>query len=227
MKITRRDLGVLLIIAGILIAFLSYKMSFEGTLEEIDAIQAEQDKLNKEIADLQPLVDAAPRYEKEMKDMDEKTVKIMNEFAPDIWQEDNIMYVVEILDELNTKIPSFSAAPAVVVQTVDGTGALAGRSYSLGRATIGATYISESYDDLKAYIDYIYSDKKVKRVIDNINMTFDVTDGKISGSTTIYQYVMNDTTRTYDPVELPDDDLGIESECIFGETEEATEEADE
>ena len=224
MKITRRDLGVLMIIAGILIAFLAYKMSFEGTLEEIDALQDEQKNIQKEIDSVMPLKTAAPIYEANMKKMNENIGKIMDEFAPDIWQEDNIMYVVEVLDNINVKVPNFSAAAATPMQTVDGTGTLAGKKYTLGRAAITATYEAETYNDLKAFLDYIYSDKSVKRIIDNITMAFDIMEGSISGSTTIYQYVMNDDTRKYEKVELPDDDLGIENECIFGETEEAEEE---
>ena len=224
MKITRRDLGVIMIIAGILIAFLAYKMNFEGVLEEIDALQQEQKSIQAEIDSVQPLKAAAPTYEANMKKMEANITSIMNEFAPDIWQEDNIMYVVELLDELNVDVPSFSASPASEVQSVEGTGHLAGKKYTLGKATVNVSYSADTYDDLKSYINYIYSDESVKRVIDNIDMTFNSEDGSVSGSTTIFQYVMNDDTREYDPVELPDDDLGIESECIFGETEEAEEE---
>lgn len=224
MKITRRDLGVLMIIAGILIAFLAYKMSFESTLEEIETLQDEQRSIQAEIDSVTPLKVAAPTYEANMKKMNENIGKIMDEFAPDIWQEDNIMYVVEVLDNINVEVPNFSAAPAAPIQTVDGTGTLAGKKYTLGRAAINATYKAETYEDLKEYINYIYSDETVKRVIDSITMAFDINEGNIAGATTIYQYVMNDDTRKYEPVELPDDDLGIENGCIFGETEEAVEE---
>jgi myosin heavy subunit len=223
MKITRRDLGVLMIIAGIIIAFLGYKMSFEPTQEEIEKLQSEQASIKNEIDSLQPLVKASDTYKANMKTMNENIEKIMSEFASDIWQEDNIMYVVEMLDKLNVKVPTFSAAAATEISSVEGTGNLAGKKYSFGRATISASYTADSYDDMKEFINFVYSDKDVKRVIDSISMTFSPKDGTISGNASIFQYVMNDSTRTYTKAELPDDDLGIESECIFGETEEAEE----
>ena len=225
MKITRRDLGVLMIIAGIIIAFLGYKMSFQPNQEEIEQIQNEEAQLKKDIAELQPIKEDAPKYEKLIKQYQQDLEDIMKEFPADVWQEDNIMYVVELLDneDLHLDIPGFAANPATVTNTVQGAGSFAEKVYTLLRASLSFGYTVDEYADAKAFIDYIYSDKEHKRTLDNISLMFDKETGEISGTTNITQYVITDGSKQYAEQELPDDNLGIESGCIFGETEESEE----
>ena len=224
MKITRRDLGVLMIIAGIIIAFLGWKMSFEPNQEEIETLQNEQAQLKKDIEELQPIVDAAPKYEKLIKQYQQDLEDIMKEFPADVWQEDNIMYVVELLKELNVEISSFSANPASVTKTVAGAGSFANKTYTLKTASLNFGYVADSYQDAKDFVNYIYSDEEHKRAVNTVSFRFDKNSGEINGSVQVSQYVITDGSKEYKEHELPDDNLGIESECIFGETEESEEE---
>lgn len=223
MKITRRDLGVLMILAGILIAFLTYKLSFEKTLEEIDQLQAEQDAIRANIEKLQHYKDASSRYEKAMGDMAKEVTGILDEFPADVWQEDNIAYVVEMLDRkaLQLQVTNFSAEPAALVQKVDGSGALKAKAYTLKKASVTMLYNSHTYDAMKKLINYIYKDEEHKRGIESMSMTFDKETGEIEGTVKFNQYVLTDGNKTYEEAELPtgEDVLGIDSGCIFGETE--------
>lgn len=223
MKITRRDLGVLMIIAGIIIAFLGYKMSFEPNQEEIDTLQSEQAQLKKEIEDLKPFKENAPKWEKLIEEYKKNIKDILDEFPAGVKQEDNIMYVVELLDNLNIEIPSFSSSEAAMAQEIKGAGSLEGTTYQLLTAGLNMVYKVDSYQDMKNMLDYFYSDKEHKRTLDTIGLSFDKETGEVSGNAALTQYVMTDGNKKYEEVKLPLENIGIESECIFGETEESEE----
>lgn len=223
MKITRRDLGVLMIIAGIIIAFLGYKMSFEPNQEEIETLQNEQSQLKKDIEALKPIKEDAPKWEKLIEDYKKNIKDILDEFPAGVKQEDNIMYVVELLDKLNIEIPSFSATEAAMKQEIKGAGSLEGQTYQLLTAGLNMVYKVDAYQDMKDMLDYFYSDKEHKRTLDSIGLSFDKETGEISGSAALTQYVMTDGNKKYEEVELPLEEIGIENGCIFGETEESDE----
>jgi len=223
MKITRRDLGVLMIIAGIIIAFLGYKMSFEPNQEEIEQLQSDQAALKKDIEELKPIKENAPKWEKLIEEYKKNIKDILDEFPAGVKQEDNIMYVVELLDNLNIEIPSFSSSEATMKQEINGAGSLEGTTYQLLTAGLNMVYTVDAYQDMKDMLDYFYSDKEHKRTLDTIGLSFNKETGEVSGSAALTQYVMTDGNKKYEEVKLPLEEIGIESECIFGETEESEE----
>ena len=225
MKITRRDLGVIMILVGILSVFLVYQMNFKDMQTQVEALQEEQKNLKTQIDDLQPVKDNAPFYTSMMERFKDELTDIVAEFPVNILYEDGIMYVVELEEneDFNVSIPSFTVSEAAVSQTVEGAGSLTGLTYTLGQSTMSFSYTADSYQDMKDFVDYVYSDVDNKRTITNVSMVFDNTTGEVSGSVNINMYVMSDGSSAYEQIELPLDSLGVEN--IFGEVQET--EADE
>lgn len=224
MKITRRDLGVIMILVGFFAAFLVYQLYFTDMQTQVEALQEEQKSLKTQISELQPVVDDAPYYESEMERFQTDISDMMDEFSVDVLYEDGIMYVVELEENLAISIPSFSTTEASVSDTVEGAGSLAGYNYTLASSSLSFSYTLDSYDDMKDFVNYIYDDKENKRTITSISMSFGSTTGEITGSVVINTYAMSDGVKDYEEQDLPLDDLGVEN--IFGEIEE-TEEAEE
>lgn len=224
MKITRRDLGVIMILVGIMAIFLTYRLSFTKKQAEVEALQAEQASLRSQIDELQPIKDAADFYEKEMERFEKEIKETVEEYPVNVLFEDGIMYVVGIVDEMDVKIPNLTFTPSTAVSTVEGTGSFAGRTFELLRASESMTYTAADYDTLKELLKYIYSDENNKKTITAISMTFDSATGEISGSLNVNMFAMSDGSRLYEPVELPLDKLGLEH--IFGEVVEKAENAD-
>ncbi len=223
MKITRRDLGVIMILVGILSVFLVYQMNFRDMQTQVEALQEEQKTLNSQIDELQPVKDNAPFYTSEMERFKDELTDIVAEFPVNILYEDGIMYVVELEEneDFNVSIPSFTVSEAAVSQTVEGAGSLTGYTYTLGQSTLNFSYTVDSYEDMKEFVNYIYSDTDNKRTIPTISMMFNTETGSITGSININMYVMSDGTTPYEQIELPLDDLGVEN--IFGEISEEEE----
>lgn len=224
MKITRRDLGVILILVGILSVFLVYQMSFTKMQKEVETLQTEQKNIKKQIDELQPVKDNADFYKKEMEKFSKDIDGMISEFPVNILYEDGIMYVVELEDKLPVSIPSFTVNEATVTNSVEGQGSLAGKNYVLGKSTLYFTYTIDTYEDMKDFIDYVYADEENKRVISNVSMVFSKSTGEISGSISLNMFAMSDGTTPYESFDLPLENLGVDN--IFGEVEESEEDVE-
>jgi hypothetical protein len=223
MKITRRDLGVILILVGILSVFLTYQMYFSSKQSEIEALQTEQKNLTKEINELQPVVDDAPFYQSEMERFVKEVSDMVQEFPVQIWYEDGILYVIEMEENLDVTIPDFTPTQSMdnLLSMVEGAGNFTGNTYSLYQASISMTYEAAGYDELKDVLNYIYDDEDNKRVITSVNFNFDETTGEISGSMNINMYAMDDGSRVYTEQKLDNSNAGVDQ--IFGEVLESEE----
>ncbi len=224
MKITKRDLGVLMILVGLLVAFLTYQMSFTKTMDEVEKLQEEQKTLTQKIKEIEPVKQKKAFYESEMARYAEEIKKIVAEYPVNIIYEDGIMYVVDMREEVGTKVSVLTVNPAAVVSSVtDGDG----KEYKLLKATESMTYESSDYAELKDLLNYIYKESEFKNIITAVSMSFNNKEGSVTGALNISLYAMDDGSRVYEPVEIPEevfaeDNIGVDS--IFGETEEAEEE---
>ena len=224
MKITKRDLGVLMILVGVLVAFITYQMSFTKTMAEVEKLQEDQKVLSQKIKDLEPIKQQKDFYEAEMLRYAQEIEDIVAEYPVNVIYEDGIMYIVNMRDEIGTKVTSLTVNPATVVNSVkDGDG----KEYKLLKATESLAYEASDYAELKDLLNYIYKENEFKNIITAVSMSFNTTKGSIAGSLNISLYAMDDGSRVYEPIEIPEevfaeDNIGVDS--IFGETEEAEEE---
>lgn len=224
MKITKRDIGVLMILVGILVAFLVYQTSFKTTMEEVEALQNEQNKLRSQIKDLEPIKANAPFYQSEMARYEKEIEDLVAAYPVDIIYEDGIMYIVNLMEEVDVDFSTLTVKPAAnnVISSVEGNA----KRYSLTCAELSGRYDADDYDSLKELLDYIYQNGEFKNTITSVSMLFDDKEGNITGSLNVNMYVLTDGTKIYTPVEIPidftdDENTGVE--CIFGETVEAEE----
>ncbi len=224
MKITRRDLGVIMILVGIIAIFLTYQMYFTDMQTQVEALQEEQKSLKAQITELQPVVDDAEFYEAEMDRFVEEVEEMMDEYPVNVLYEDGIIYIVNLTEELDVEVTNLTVAEALSSNSVEGAGIFDGSTYELLRATETISYTAADYDTLKELLDYIYADENSKKTITSVTMSFNDQTGEITGSLNVSVFAMSDGTREYEDVDLPLDSLGID--CIFGEVEE-TEESDE
>lgn len=221
MKITRRDLGVIMILVGVLAVFLVYQLSFTKMQTKVEDLQNEQKNIKAQINELQPVKDNAPFYEKMMEQFLEELNKKTEEFPVQVRYEDGIMYVVELEDKVGVEISSFTASESSVVSSIEGTGSLLGHNYTLGIASLSFNYAVEDYDTMKEFLNYIYADKNNKRTITTVSISFDKKTGKINGAIDINMFALSDGIRTYEEQDLPIDKQGVG--VIFGDVEEENE----
>jgi len=217
-----------MILVGILVAFLVYQTSFKTTMEEVEALQNEQNSLRSQIKDLEPIKANAPFYQSEMARYEKEIEDLVAAYPVDIIYEDGIMYIVNLMEEVDVDFATLTVKPAAsnVISSVDGNA----KRYSLTCAELATKYDAADYDSLKELLDYIYKNENFKNTITSVSMSFDKEEGTISGALNVNMYVLTDGTKIYEPVEIPidfDDEENTGVDCIFGETVEAEETKEE
>lgn len=220
MRVTRRDIKVILLLIGILAAFITYQFYFKTKLDDIQVQEDKITALKAEIEDLEKKKAFESVYRKQMADQDKEVEEKISEFPADQWYEDGIVFLDymerrHILKEDKEKIKiyfnKYGFTEATTVESVIGQLNTYDRRISLLDATTKAEFISD-YDGLKEMIRVIYgkdaeTGSKIKRMIRTMNVevkwngTF-----ALEGDIEFSSFAMADAgskKREYTPVKVP------------------------
>lgn len=222
MKITRRDLGVILVLIGLIAVFVVYRTVFTTKQTEIENLEAQEIELREKIAELQAKKDNEQFYLDEIARMSSEVSDIMGEFPSKQLYEDGIMYLNELEETFDVRIPTYTVTESSVISTTDGTLDGEAKSFSLASASVAINCTVSDYDEMKNLIDYIYSDENVRRDIQSVSFSMDNSTGEITMDASYNVFSMNDNTREYEEQKLEDVELSVEN--IFGEVVEEEEE---
>ncbi|MCR5530620.1 MAG: hypothetical protein K6F26_02080 [Lachnospiraceae bacterium] len=233
MKVSKRDISILLIALGLIGAFCVYQFYFRGAMdkkktyeEETKTLQTRLDKLNgvdenKLVAQMaaqsEALRDKAKGYP--IKYLYEDLIMYLND-----WQE--LPY-----DEIYTEIYNF---PEYEITETEMQEPLTGildwdqskrvpieATYYVGKATIEANYETNGYKAFKDMLNKIYLDPKPK-TIREVSAAFAGETGYVSGYIEVdffnadYVAQEGEEKNTYEPVKIDDVKKGVEN--IFGPT---------
>ena len=223
MKITRRDLGVIMILVGVLAVFLTYRMYYAGKQTEVDNISKQIVELNSQIKELEPKVEREGTYRKEMENMSSEIKDILKEFKAKQLYEDGIMYIDEMQQKFDILIPSFTVSESTVSRTAEGSVNGEAANVILGYSSVNFNGTTK-YDEFKNIVNYVYEDKDSKKDILAVSLSFDNKTGIVNLSMNYNVYVMDDGSREYKKQEIPEKDMSVD--CIFGEVIDSKEETD-
>lgn len=223
MKVSKRDISILLFVLGAIAAFCVYQFYFRNALnqkktyeEENQSLQTRLDKLNN-IDENAVIADMAAKANE---------LSVRAEAYPAAYQyEDIIMYLnawqVLPYDEMyNFKSYAIEeSAPVDVVGGVidwDQTNRTPiSANYVFSKAMVTANYGTNSYKAFKDMINKIYLDP-LPKTISAVSATMDGATGFISGQISIDFFNVQNGSNVYTPVEIKDVDSGVTN--IFGPT---------
>lgn len=234
MKLTRRDVSVLLYIVAILAVFLTYQFYYSSTVESAEEVLTECNSLQAQVNELKAKVDNQPIYEAEIEDMKEGIAEVLDLYPSTISEEDIILYVQELNEELNMGIDSVSFSSATPIYSVVGSGHAEEYSFLAESISVNINYTTD-YDGLKRIVNYINDDPD-HRVISSISIgvsTVEVEDESgnldedaieqiaqtgsttsISGSLSLTLYLIDgkpaDLEDTENRYELPEVEHGVD-----------------
>lgn len=121
MKISKKDIQLLIALVGILIAAAAYFLVFTKYMEKADAIENENLTLASEVTRLETLDAKKDTYAQHTKEMKADITEFENRFPADILEEDSIMTVKIMEDSTNTTVASISIGePTEVVYGQNG-----------------------------------------------------------------------------------------------------------
>lgn len=110
MKVSKRDIVLLIALAGVLIAVCSYFFVFRPYGEKTKALETENAELQKRVAELQELKDNEPIYVEQTTLMATEIERIYSEFPVDVKTEDVIMLAVDLANSAPLEVKSISLA---------------------------------------------------------------------------------------------------------------------
>ena len=103
MRVTRRDIKVILLLIGILSAFITYQFYLKSKLEDIDKVKDQITTLKAEIDDLRIKKRSENLFREQMGNQEKEVNAKIAEFPESQWYEDGILFLnyLEKRHELN------------------------------------------------------------------------------------------------------------------------------
>ena len=215
MKVSKRDISILLIALGLIGAFAVFQFYFRGALEKKNNFETENKSLEQRLRDLQG-VDPDQKIG-DMASRKKEVEEAIKEYKSYYLYEDLIMYMYNMQElpynEVYTEMYNFPVYAITETQyedTVSGVGGWEGGdgghatevSYAFGKATIDATYNTNNYKAFKDMINKVYTDKEPK-AIQKITGLMERETGYVNGSIVIDFYNVLGSQINHTDVVIP------------------------
>lgn len=223
MKVSKRDIGILLFVIGAIAAFCVYQFYFRGAMNSKKTYEDEskqlQQRLNKYLNVDENAVIA--EMAKNAEDLSKKA-----EIYPAAYRyEDIIMYLDKWQSLPYEEMYYFKTYTIEETQVSNVVGGIIDwdqtnripieTSYMFSSANLKTTFGTNSYKGFKDMVNKIYLDPAPK-TIRTLNAVFDASTGFIAGDITIDFFNVHNGNNVYVPVEIGDVKTGVEN--IFGPT---------
>lgn len=121
MKVSKRDILILIGFLGILIGVCSFLFVFQPTMEKADALQQENMELQSRIADLQSKKNNKDTYESETAKMEQEMKEIYQLFPVDVREENAILLAINQELVAPLKVDSITIDALLEVPFLEGT----------------------------------------------------------------------------------------------------------
>ena len=219
MKVSKKEIYLLLALVGIGIAFCSWQFGFKKINARTDELNAETDVLKVEISKYTAVKDNIELYNTGIEDATNHIADVLYDFPAMVMEEDMIMFgrsLEKSIDDTTVSTVSFGAPSNVYVVTSHPVEAsTVPISYSLYNNAITVSY-QTSYEGFKEIVDYIRSNKN-RMTMENFSLAYDEATGLLTASTAVNMYSVTGTDKEYTQQNLSGVGLGLDN--IFGTIE--------
>ncbi|MDD3347406.1 hypothetical protein [Oscillibacter sp.] len=218
MKISRNDLKMLLVLAGLVVFLALYFGIFLPFQEKTETVNAAISQLEPQLAELEDYNRDLATYEQGVKDY-RRTIKNELAFYPaDVKDEDFLVYLLDMEKKIGFTMESVTFdAPGMLLQfpcvvEQDGADEIADlTAYRIGAVMTGQL----SYPQLKQCIRYLY-ESPTRTALDTVSVSYNAETGLLSGSFNISKYYLTWDSAKYMPAALPGSGKGVSD--LFGTT---------
>ena len=207
MKLSKRDKGLLLGLLGILLAVASYVLVYTPTVEKHEALKVELAKLEQREAELMELEKNLPFYKEQIVVYQEQYEEVVVNFPAELKPENEIMYAVELENELEVQFATLSYGNPTEFLATDKNAGLTAYNTPLSMNYNG------SYQGLKDVIEYTAKQQN-RMVVDSVTAAYDSATGMLAGMMTINMYTVEGTEAIYVAPYVPAMNIGVTN--IFG-----------
>lgn len=218
MKVSKRDIKLLLVLAGLLIFLGLYFGMFTRYQEKTAAVNAS-------IGEMEPKLEELEGYYKNLSTDEQgvadahKAIQNELEFYPaGIKDEDFLVSLLDMEKKIGFTMESVSFdAPSLLLQFPCAVGQQSEETVvDMSAYRAGVVMTNQlTYPQLKQCIDYIYNSPQ-RTALDSVSVSFNSETGKLTGSFSIAKYYLTWDGAKYTPANLPIVNKGVAD--LFGTT---------
>lgn len=212
MKLSKRDVNLLLTFCGILLVVVTYFFIFTKLQEKTEEVEAENERLQVAVTKLENLRSNREFYETETERYKQENAEMKNVYPSAILNADKILYAKKLEDRfglfvsylgMNTAETVDVVYPTVDVVSVDDE--LRGEVTPPAPSNPNGIYlyrhglemnIDTGYSGIKNALQYIVNDPEQKS-IHALTLTFNENTGVLSGTMSLSMYSMTGTKVVY------------------------------
>ena len=218
MKIAKRDLKLLLILAGLLVFLLMYMLVFNPLQSKISAVKAENAQLSAQVEDLEAKYLRMAEYEEGIKNSRAYVKETLKSFPGDVKEEDILSYLLTMESRQGIRMQSVTFNDPVLVQQFDLMDQVDGQDVTVPAGAYRASTVMTgtlTYPQAKNVINYFYNSDK-QTTLETATLTYNAESGKLTGTFELAKYSVNFDGAEYVPERVPAVDLGLKD--LFGTT---------
>ena len=214
MNLSRRDKGLLLGLVGVLLIAASYFFMYKPSMEKKAELETQLASVQRKEAELVELDNNMDFYLSEIERLKDEKAEYLACFPADIKEESEIMYAVELENNVDIKFSSLDYGTDVLIM---GDNATDSTNATLAGYCLPMTMSYQaSYAGLKNTI--IHTNQHANRmVIDAVTASYDATSGYLMGDMTLNQFYIAGTENAYQEPYVPTIEIGLPN--IFGTRE--------
>ena len=218
MKIAKRDLKLLLILAGLLVFLLMYMLVFNPLQSKISSVKAENAQLSAQVEDLESKYLRMAEYEEGIKDSRAYVKETLKRFPGDVKEEDILSYLLTMEARQGIRMESVTFNDPELVQQFNMMTQVDGQDVAVPAGAYRASTMMTgtlTYPQAKNVINYLYESDK-QTTLENVTLTYNAETGKLAGTFELSKYLINFDGAEYVPERVPVVDMGLKD--LFGTT---------
>ena len=218
MKIAKRDLKLLLILAGLLVFLLMYLLVFNPLQTKISDVKAENAQLSAQVEDLEAKYLRMAEYEEGIKASREYVKETLKSFPGDVKEEDILSYLLTMESRQGIRMQSVTFNDPVLVQQFDLMDQVDGQDVAVPAGAYRASTVmtgTMNYPQAKNVINYFYNSDK-QTTLETATLTYNAESGKLTGTFELAKYFISFDGADYVPERVPVVDIGLKD--LFGTT---------
>ena len=218
MKIAKRDLKLLLVLAGLLVFLLLYMLVFNPLQTKIDEVEAQNAQLSAQVEELEAKYLRMGEYEEGIKASRENVKEFLKSFPGDVKEEDILSYLLTMEARQGIRMESVTFNPPELVQEFNMMTQQDGQDVAVPAGAYRASTVmtgSLNYPQTKNVIKYFYDSDK-QTTLENATLTYNAESGLLTGTFQLAKYFVNWDGAEYVPERVPVVDIGLKD--LFGTT---------
>lgn len=218
MRIAKRDLKLLLILAGLVIFLLLYMLVFNNFQARTDAVEAKIAQLEPQVQELEGHYLRLAEYESGIEDGRKNVNELLKSFPADVKEEDVLSYLLTMEAHEGIRMESVTFNTPELVQEFsaalekDGADALVTTDIYRSSTVMSG---SMTYPQAKNIINYFYDSPKMTH-LENATLTYNAETAMLTGTFQLAKYFVTWDGAEYKPERVPSTSLGLHD--LFGTT---------